>query len=91
LGIKSTDLGEANDTLRSLLLGCLALGRLIGVHEIHSSIPLPDDLAGVNYYDENCDPAEYMDPSFKGIEAKLKSLDFQIKSKFGDKWNPDQD
>jgi hypothetical protein len=63
-----------NGTLRSLSLGCIALTRLIAVHETNSSIPLPDDLLGINYFDENYRSDEYKDPTFAEIEAKLKEL-----------------
>jgi len=33
LAVKSTDLEEVNETLRSLSVGCIALTRLIAVHE----------------------------------------------------------
>jgi hypothetical protein len=74
LAAKSPDLEVVNGTLRSLSLGCIALTRLIAVHEANSTLPLPDDLLGINYYDEKYRSDEYKDPTFAEIEAKLKEL-----------------
>jgi hypothetical protein len=56
LGLKSTDLHEVNDTVRSLSIGSIALNRLINTHEAYSAVPLPDDLLGIDYYDESFQP-----------------------------------
>jgi hypothetical protein len=74
LAARSTDLEAVKGTLRSLSLGCIALTRLIAVHETNSSLPLPDDLLDINYYDEDYHPDEYKDPTFAEIEAKLMEL-----------------
>jgi hypothetical protein len=74
LAAKSPDLEAVNGTLRSLSLGFIALTRLITLHDAKSAIPLPDDLLGINYYDEKYRSDEYKDPTFAEIEAKLKEL-----------------
>jgi hypothetical protein len=74
LGLKSTDLHEVNDTVRSLSLGSIALNRLINTHEAYSAVPLPDDLLGIDYYDESFQLEDYIDPPLEEIEAKLKEL-----------------
>ena len=80
IGMKSTDLEEMNNTTRSLAVGYIALGRLIHVHDSHSSIPLPDDLLGVDYYDENYRRDLYQDPTVADIVSKLEKLIAQQES-----------
>jgi len=74
IGMKSTDLEEINNTTRSLAVGYIALGRLIHIHDDYSSIPLPDDLLGVDFDDGSYHSDLYRDPSVADVVSKLKKL-----------------
>ncbi len=74
-GIKTNDLHEINETMRSMALGALGLGRLVHVHEQNSAIPIPDDMWGKKIPGSGDENSRALDLTFKELEAKLDRLD----------------
>ena len=75
VGITSKDLHEINETMRSLALAALGLGRLVHVHEQNSAIPIPDDMWGKKIPGSGDENSKALDLTFKELEAKLDRLD----------------
>jgi hypothetical protein len=65
MGLKTTSIYEANDTMRSLAISMVGLCRLINVHNRFSAIPLPAEMM---HFDDT-------EPTFDELIEKLKAED----------------